>query len=53
MTPFEAKEKTKMVSIGLIQTTVSENIAANMKKTKKKSRSRGKRRSNCLPSRTV
>ena len=30
---FGAKEKRKIVSIGLIQTTVSDNIADNMKKT--------------------
>jgi agmatine deiminase len=36
MAPIEAKEKTKMLSIGLIQTTVSENIEDNMNKNKEK-----------------
>lgn len=33
MAPNEAEEKRKIVSIGLIQTTVSDDIADNMKKT--------------------
>jgi len=33
MAPTEAKEKTKIISIGLIQTAVSDNIEDNMKNT--------------------
>ena len=51
---FEAEEKRKIVSIGLIQTTVSGDIAGNIEKTiGKNQRSFTKRGSNCLPSRTV
>ena len=36
MAPIEPKEKTKIVTVGLIQTTVSEDIADNVKRTVEK-----------------
>ena len=51
---FGAEEKRKIVSIGLIQTTVSDDIADNMKKTIERIEEASRKgRSNCLPPRTL